>query len=335
LVHLADNVEAFYHAAGLEAALEVARERRGTQFDPAFVDCFCENSGQVLEGLDEIEAWDEVIALDPRLGAVLSDERLDRALEAFGDFADLKSPFRVGHSRAVASLAAGAAKELGLSGDAASMLCRAALVHDVGRIGVPSGVWDEPKRWSPAQQERVRAHPYLTERMFARTPALVEIAGCASMYHERLDGSGYPRGLRGDAIPFSARILAAADFYQSRREPRPFRDAHSDDAADRMMRAEVRAGRLDGEAVNAVLAAAGRRVRRRADLPAGLTPREAEVVVLVARGKSNPEIAAALSVSRKTVSSHLEHIYTKLGVSTRVEAAMFAMKHGLAGDAAG
>jgi HD-GYP domain-containing protein (c-di-GMP phosphodiesterase class II) len=332
LVHLADNIEAFHHAGGADAALEVARQRRGTQFDPALVDCFCQHENLVLAGLDQINAWDQVISLDPRLEAPLNDDQLDRALEAFGDFADLKSPFRLGHSRGVASVAAGAAERLGLAEDEALMLYRAALVHDVGMVGVPSGVWDEPKPWSLSQQERARTHPYLTERMFTGTPTLAAIARCASLHHERLDGSGYPRGLRGDAIPFTARILAASDVYHALQEPRPHREARPADAAALILREEARAGRIDGEVVNAVLAAAGQRVRRRAELPAGLTPREAQVLFLLARGLSNPQIAAALTVSRKTVSSHLEHIYAKLGVSTRTNAALLAMRHGLIDD---
>jgi HD-GYP domain-containing protein (c-di-GMP phosphodiesterase class II) len=332
IVHLADAVEFFLLAGGAAAALEVARQRRGTQFDPALVDCFCAHQKTILDGLDEIVAWDEVIALDPGLGPPLTDEQLDRALEAFADFTDLKSPSRTGHSRGVASLAVEAAASLGIGGDELTMLRRAALVHDVGMIGVPSAVWDHRHRWSPAQQERARTHPYLTERMLARIPALALAGHCASMHHERLDGSGYPRGLRGGAIPVTARVLAAADVYHALREPRPHRDALPAEAAVDVVRGEVRAGRLDGEAVNAVLGAAGHRVRRRAGLPAGLTPREAEVLVHLARGLSNPEIAATLTVSRKTVSAHLEHIYAKLGVSTRTEAALYAMLHGLVGD---
>jgi len=105
LVQLADNIEAFHHIGGAEAALEVARQRRATQFDPGLVDCFCEHHSRLLAGLDQINAWDQVIALDPRLDASLNDDQFDRALEAFGDFADLKSPFRIGHSRGVALLA--------------------------------------------------------------------------------------------------------------------------------------------------------------------------------------------------------------------------------------
>lgn len=332
IVQLSDAVEFFQETGGLEAAFEVAQKRRGTQFDPDLVDCFCQHANEILDGIDEIAAWEEVIGLDPTLGQPLTGERLDRALVALGDFADLKSPFFVGHSRGVASLVRDTAGLLGLGTDEAEMLRRAALVHDVGIIGVSSAVWGHPQRWTTAQQERARTHPYLTERMLARIPELAVVGHCASMHHERLDGSGYPHGLRSDAIPMTARILAAADVYHALREPRPHRPANSADAAADVMRDEAQAGRLDGDAVNAVLVAAGHRVRRRVQLPGGLTPREAEVVVCLARGLSNPEIAAALCVSRKTVSSHLEHIYTKLGVSTRTQAALFAMRYGLVNE---
>jgi HD-GYP domain-containing protein (c-di-GMP phosphodiesterase class II) len=333
LVHLADSVEAFHHAGGAAAALEVARERRGTQFDPALVDCFCDHHDEILDGLEEVAAWDEVIDLDPRLGVTLSDEQLDRALAAFADFTDLKSPDRLGHSRGVAALAGDAGATLGLTSVEQVMLRRAGLVHDVGMIGVPSGVWDEPKPWTLSQRERARTHPYLTDRMLARTPMLAVVGHCASLHHERLDGSGYPRGLRGDAISMPARLLAASDVYHALGEPRPHRPAVGPKDAERIVRDEVRQGRLDGDAVNAVLSAAGHRVRRRSDLPAGLTPREVEVLVLIGRGRSNPAIASELGISRKTVSSHLEHIYTKLGVRTRTEAALYVMRQGLASDA--
>jgi DNA-binding CsgD family transcriptional regulator len=169
--------------------------------------------------------------------------------------------------------------------------------------------------------------------MLARTPLLAQVGHCASLHHERLDGSGYPHRLLGEAISRPARILGAADVYHALRQPRPHRPALEAGDAERTMRDEVRAGRLDGDAVQAVLEASGHRVRRRAGLPSGLTAREAEVLVQLGQGRSNPEIAAELHVSRKTVSSHLEHIYAKLGVKTRTEAALFAMRHGLTGAA--
>ena len=332
VVQLADTVETLHRLHGPGAALAATADRSGTRFDPAVVAAFHADPDGILAGLEEATSWDEVIAADPGLGRTVDGDELDTVLEAFADFADLKSPDRLGHSRGVAALAADAAKRLGLTGPEVDDLRRAALVHDLGMIGIPSYVWDETRPWSESQRERARTHPYLTERMLARV--LPDLGRCAALHHERLDGSGYPRGLAGDAIPLPARILAAADVYHAVGQPRPYRAAAAPATAAAVLRDEVRAGRLDGEAVNAVLAAAGHRARRRAALPGGLTPREAEVVVLVARGRSNPAIARELSLSRKTVSSHLEHIYAKLGVSTRTAAALYAMRHGLVPEGA-
>jgi DNA-binding CsgD family transcriptional regulator len=177
--------------------------------------------------------------------------------------------------------------------------------------------------------ERVRMHPYLTERMLASTPALSSLASLAGQHHERVDGSGYPRGLVGDAISPAARILAAADFYRAKLEPRPHRPAVSTDDAEALLREEVRAGRIDGGAADAVLRAAGHRVRRRREWPAGLTAREVEILRLVARGLSHKEIAEELVIARKTASNHVERIYVKAGVTNRAMAALFAVKHGL------
>jgi HD-GYP domain-containing protein (c-di-GMP phosphodiesterase class II) len=329
VVHLADAIEAFHFSGGVEAAVEVAQSRRGTQFDPELVDRFCARPDAILDGIGSFQAWDQVIDLDPRLGEELSDERLDTALDALGDFADLKSPFRIGHSRGVAELVSEAASTLGLPDADAAVLRRAAAIHDVGMVGVTSAVWNATEPWTLAQQERARTHPYFTGRMFARVPALAPVVACASQHHERLDASGYPHGLAGNTISMPARLLAAADVYHALREPRPHRPAFDGDTAVAVMKEEVRDGRLDGDAVAAVLGAAGHRVERRAALPAGLTRREVDVLVLLGRGFTNPQIAEALTISRKTVSSHLEHIYTKLGVTTRTEAALFAMRNGL------
>ena len=247
LVHLADSVEAFHHAGGAEAALRVARERRGTQFDPGLVDCFCARHAEILDGLGGISAWEEVIALDPRLGAALSDDQLDRALSAFADFSDLKSPLRLATPGAWPNWPC-RRRYTRASRRRRVMLRRAALVHDIGMIGIPSGVWDEPGGWSISQRERARTHPYLTERMLARTPLLAPVGHCASLHHERLDGSGYPHGLRGDAISLPARILGTADVYNALRQPRPHRPALAAGEAERTVRDEVRAGRVDGEA---------------------------------------------------------------------------------------
>jgi HD-GYP domain-containing protein (c-di-GMP phosphodiesterase class II) len=335
VVQIADDVEVFHRMGGREAAVEMLRSRRGTEFDPTLVDVLCARASEVFDGVDEVDTWDAVITGDETLGPELSEAELTQVLRVFGDYADLKSPSWLGHSAGVAALAAGAAVRLGLPADEVALVERAALVHDLGAIGVSAGVWDKPGSLSAADRERVRIHPYLTERTLARPSRLAEIGAVAALHHERADGSGYPRGVGGDALPLSARLLAVADVYHALGEGRPHRDGLEAVGAAQVLHAEVRAGRLDGEAVNAVLAAAGHRVRRQPTLPCGLTRREAEILVLVARGLPNKEVAAALSISTRTVSSHLEHIYAKIGVSTRGAAAMFAMRHHLVDPGAG
>jgi DNA-binding CsgD family transcriptional regulator len=165
--------------------------------------------------------------------------------------------------------------------------------------------------------------------MLHQSAALAPLGEIAVQVRERLDGSGYPRGLSGSAISMPARVLAAADVYASMREPRPHRPARPAGEAVAEMRAEVRAGRLDGAAADAVLEAAGHRVPRRREALAGLTAREVEVLVLLARGLSTKQIAGRLVITPKTAGNHIEHIYAKIGASSRAAAAMFAVQHGL------
>ena len=332
LVNLADVVEVFHQAGGVEAAVAVARQRRGTQFDPALVDLFCVHAEELFAELESVTSWEALMAAEPRLDRQLDEREFDTALEAVADFVDLKSPFTIGHSRGVADLVAVAARHLGLPADDVIALRRAALVHDVGRLGVSNAVWDKQAPLTHAEVERVRLHPYLTERMLASTPVLAALADLAVQHHERLDGSGYPRGLKGDAITMGGRLLAAADMYRAKVEPRPHRPAMRPAEAAAMLRDEARAGRLDGEAVEEVLRAAGHRARRAQGWPAGLTSREVQVLRLVARGLSHKQIAEQLVISRKTASNHVEHIYTKIGASNRAMAALFAMRHGLMND---
>jgi HD-GYP domain-containing protein (c-di-GMP phosphodiesterase class II) len=270
-----------------------------------------------------------VIAGEPGLARSLTEDALDRVLEAFADFIDVKSPYTLGHSRGVAGLAAAAGGSLALGPAEVRRLRRAALLHDLGRLGISNSVWDKPGALSPVEVERVRLHPYLTERMLASCPSLAPLAEVAVQHHERLDGSGYPRGLRGDALTPSGRVLAAADAYHAPLEPRPHRSALPPAEAAAWLRDQVRAGRIDGESADAVLTAAGHAVRRRKDWPAGLTTREVEVLRLVAHGLSNREVAERLHISRRTVDNHVEHVYTKLGVSNRARAGLAAVRLGL------
>jgi HD-GYP domain-containing protein (c-di-GMP phosphodiesterase class II) len=177
--------------------------------------------------------------------------------------------------------------------------------------------------------ERIRLQPYLTERMLGQSAALAPLGTIAAQHRERLDSSGYPRGLSGTAISRLGRLLGAADAYQAMREPRPQRPALAAEEAAVQLRKEVKGGRLDGDTVEAVLGAAGHRVPRRREGPAGLTAREIEVLRLLARGLSNKEIAARLVISPKTVGKHVEHIYAKIDAPNRAAAGLFATQHGL------
>jgi HD-GYP domain-containing protein (c-di-GMP phosphodiesterase class II)/DNA-binding CsgD family transcriptional regulator len=329
LVNLADVVSVFHRAGGVEAAVAVARERAGTQFDPELVDTFADVAEELFAELEATEPWAAMTGAEQASRYWLAHERLDAALEAVADFVDVKSPWTIGHSRGVAALVGEAAAHYGLSDADATRLRRAALVHDLGRLGVPNSIWDKPGPLSPAELERARMHVYLTERMLATSPALAPLAAIAGQHHERLDGSGYPRGLTGGDITPAGRLLAATDSYHARLEPRPHRPAQSREEAATELRADVRAGRIDADAAAAVLAAGGHRSGKKRQWPAGLTDREVEVLRLLARGMSNKEIAAELVISPKTVGAHLEHVYAKLGVSNRAMAGLFAAKHGL------
>jgi HD-GYP domain-containing protein (c-di-GMP phosphodiesterase class II) len=330
LVQLADVVEVFHRAGGVDAAVTVARARRGTQFDPDLVDRFCEHAGDVLEPATPT-SWESMMSVHPRLSTTLSDDEVVLALEAIADYADLKSPYTLGHSRAVADLAAEATRVQGLSLEQIDAVRAAGLVHDLGRLGISNAIWDKRDPLTTAEQERVRMKPYLTERMLSASSALAPLAAVAAAHQERLDGSGYPRGLKRDALSPAARVLAAADVYEAMLEPRPHREARPAAEAAAELRAEVHAGRLDGEAVEAVLRAAGHPSTRRPEQPGGLTPREVEVLALLARGLASKEIANLLYITPKTVSHHIGHIYLKIGATNRVVASLYATEHGLLG----
>ena len=332
IAHFAEFVEVANRAGGVEAARRLALRRAGKQFDPALAQMVAEHADELLAGLEETQTWEAVISSEPALALTLVGERFDGALLAIADFVDLKSPYTLGHARAVSELAGAAAAELGMPEADVTALKRAGLVHDFGRLGVSNAIWDKRGPLAPGEWERVRLTPYLTERILHSSPTLAPLGTIALAHRERLDGSGYPRGLAAAQISRPARVLACADAYQAMREPRPHRPALAAGDAERELRADVRAGRLDAEAVDAVLAAAGHRVRRRREGPAGLTTREVEVLRLLAQGLSNKEIAERLVISPKTAGNHIEHIYAKIDASSRATASLFALRHGLLPD---
>lgn len=333
IVTLARDAELFHRLGGADGATRVVRRRSGTLYDPAVAERFCRRASSLLRVLEIDSAWDAVLAAEPGPRPVLTSAARETATRAIADFVDLKSPFTSGHSSGVALLAAAAAGRLGLGEAETTALRQAGYVHDLGRVGVSAAIWDKPGPLTASEWERVRLHPYYTERVLARPLALAPLGAVAALHHERLDGSGYYRGIPAAMLSLPARLLAAADVYHALTERRAHRPAHSAGVAAEQLQAEARDGRLDANAVSAVLAAAGHTARAaRREWPAALSEREVEVLRLVARGLSNREMAKHLTIAEKTVGHHIQHIYNKIGVSTRAAATLFAMQHDLLDD---
>ncbi|WP_152190222.1 HD domain-containing phosphohydrolase [Georgenia satyanarayanai] len=330
VAQLADIAEVWLRTRGWKACAEMVRSRRGTQFDPAVADAFLSESTGWRDVMDTDDVWQAALDEDPDGSRLLLGEELDRLVTAVGDFADLKFPFALGHSRGVAALAAQAGASFGLADDEVVRLGRAGLLHDLGRLGVSNAIWEKPGPLTTSEWERVRLHPYFTERILRRVGGLEREAAIAATHHERQDGTGYPQGVHGESLGAAQRLLAAADSFHTSLEQRPHRPPLTEDDAVRRIRAEARAGRLDPPSVEAVLEVTGRRPRRRGLWPDGLTTREVEVLRLVARARSNREIAEELFLSEKTVRNHVEHIYLKIGATNRVGAGLYAVHAGLA-----
>lgn len=303
----------------------------GKRLDPTVAAVFAADAPALLSEACSGDPRLRIPEVEPEPAVQIDPPDLALVAAAFGDLADIKTPFTHGHSAEVARLSVAAATRLRLDRETTAHLQVAAHLHDLGRGGVSNAVWEKAAPLTIAEWEQVRMHTYYTERILSASAALAPVARIACLHHERLDGSGYHRACRGSAIGTAARVLAAADAFQAMTQRRPHRAAHDLDHARHELLGEARRGRLDSDAVTAVLDAAGQRhpaaVR---DLrPAGLSEREVEVLRLVAEGCSNPEIGRRLSISRRTAEHHVQHIYTKLGVSTRVAAVLFALEHDL------
>ena len=336
VVHLSQDMEAIARIFSPERAIETARDRRDRTYDPALVDVFLAHADEWFERLRTTEPWDAVLALEPEPHRMLEGEALDAALIVAADFIDLKSPFTGGHSRRCAELAAAAAGVLGFTEEAILALRHAALVHDFGTTAVPNSIWDKPGPLTRTEFDRVELHPMLTEQMLRRSPALAALNPIAAAHHEKCDGSGYHKRVRGEGGDLGACVLAATEIYVGLTAERADRPAHSPaDAAAELGQLESK-GVLEPRACRAVLVAAGHGESealssKRPQNPGGLSRREVDVLQLAARGLTAREIADRLFISPKTTDHHIQHIYNKIGVSTRAAAALWAMQQGVVG----
>jgi len=329
LFSLSNDVELFNRLGGLDGAMAVVRKRAGKVYDPHIAECFSQVGAALLNRLQSESAWDATLEAEPVPPRLLSAHEFDEVATKVANFVDMRSPYTVGHSVAVASLAEGTALALGLPATEALVLRQAGLLHDLGRAGVPVSTWNKAAPLTSEEWERMKRHPSMTEIVLARSSSLGHLGTLAGLHHEKLDGSGY-RGLSAASLPLTARILAAADTFRSKMEPRPHRPALTLDLAAGEARRQGEQRKLDGDVIDALLRAAGHKPQaQKRPLPAGLSEREVEVLGLAVRGLSNRQIAEELFLAPKTVGHHLENIYSKIGVSTRVGATLFALQHGL------
>jgi HD-GYP domain-containing protein (c-di-GMP phosphodiesterase class II) len=327
--HAAEVLESCAAEAGAEAALAEVAKRAGGQLDPAVAATVARDKPGMLAALTSPRPYEDFLVAEPEPHSLADAARSDDVATAFAHLADLKSVFTLGHSISVARLCERTARALGMAEQEIALTRRAALLHDIGRVAIPNSIWDKPGSFSIAEWERARLHAYYTERVLWQAPPLRAQAAIASAAHERLDGRGYHRGLPAAMAGLPARVLAVADVFGALSEPRPHRPALDAEAARRVLLEQAREGTLDAAVVRALLDAETGEAPRRAAWPKGLSDREVEVLRLVARGRTNKEIATLIGVSPKTVQHHVAHVYDKIGVESRAAAALFATEAGL------
>ena len=331
LVTLAQDAIALAEAHGFETMTAMIAKRAGGGYEPELADLFLAHTEQLLAGLDGPVDRETILALEPAPYSMLDEDACEEAYLAIADMIDMRMPYTFGHSRAVATLAGAAGARMGLPVSDIRSIRWAAYTHDIGELAIPVSIWMRAGALTERETDAARLHPYHGERALTclggegRT-----IAALVLRHHERLDGTGYHRYARGSDLSAAARILAAAETFQTARESRPYRAALSDAAAAAKLRGAVKDGKLCPEAVEAVLGSAGQPARRAAaELLDGLTPREIEVLRLIAAGHTAKEAARQLEIAPKTADNHIQSLYSKIGVSTRAGAALYALERGL------
>jgi putative nucleotidyltransferase with HDIG domain len=225
---LAQVVDVFHTLGGRDAALREARRRSGSWFDPALVHALghAGRDGAFWRTLASADVEDAVFAMEPGAGeVVVDDDYLDDIAAAFGEVVDSKSPYTSGHSERVAQIADALAGRLGVAAARRRWLRRGALLHDVGKLGVSNAILDKPGPLDDEEWACMRQHAAHTEAILARIGAFAELARVAGAHHERLDGTGYPRGLAGDAVALETRIITTADVFDAISADRPYRAA--------------------------------------------------------------------------------------------------------------
>jgi len=323
-VALASDLEILSRAHGLEAALRYIGEQADHKYPAALVATLIQHADGWLAELNEM-SWS-----GPAASRFLSGADHQVQLSLVADVIDLKLPWMAGYSRAVADLALAAASLQGLDEQAGAQLYRAGLIHGIGRAALPNSLWNTPTRLLESDWERMRLTPYWTSRAARQIDGLAAEGGLASYVYERHDGSGYFRGVGGDALSPAQRLLAVAAVWIALRSARPWRAAFTPAEAVALMKQEVAHGKFESHAVHAVLAAAqGDSLISLPKAQVLLSDREASVLRRISLGESSKEVARVLEISPSTVRTHVESIFRKLGCSTRAAATLKAFTLGL------
>jgi HD-GYP domain-containing protein (c-di-GMP phosphodiesterase class II) len=331
VVTLAQDAIALFEAHGLESMKTMIAARGGGGYEAPLAELFVKHADDIMRGLEGPVDRETILALEPEPHAKMGESECDEAFLAIADMIDMRMPHTFGHSRAVASLAEAACKRIGLPARDIRDARWAAYAHDIGELSVSVATWMRAGPLTERETDAARLHPYYGERaLTALGDSGKPVAALVMRHHERLDGSGYHRYAKAADLSPAARVLAAAEAFQTAREARPYRAALTDAAAAARLRTHVREGALCGEAVEAVLTIVGQPARRAsAEQPAGLTPRELQVLRLIAAGHTAKEAARNLEIAPKTADHHIQNLYAKIGVSTRAGAALYALERGL------
>jgi HD-GYP domain-containing protein (c-di-GMP phosphodiesterase class II) len=331
LVTLAQDAVALADLHGTKTMKAMIAERAGGGYETELADLFLAHADNLVAGLDGPVDRETILAIEPLPHAMLDEEDCEEAYLAIADMIDMRMPFTFGHSRAVAALADAAGGRIGLPAADIRAIRWAAYTHDIGELAIPVSTWMRAGALTERETDAARLHPYHGERALSPLGGDGKaVAALVLRHHERLDGSGYHRYAKASDLSPAARILAAAEAFQTAREVRPHRPALSDAAAASKLRGAVREGKLCPDAVEAVLASAGQPARRdTTERLSGLTPREIEVLRLIAAGHTAKEAARRLEIAPKTADNHIQNLYSKIGVTTRAAAALYALERGL------
>ena len=252
---LAQIADVFHQTAGRRIAVEEVVRRARTWLDPELVRAFVSLADQpsFWAQLESTAIDIRVAALAPEEAEDVDDVYLDAIAAAFGKVIDAKSPFTAGHSVRVADYAAQLGERLGVLPSRLRRLRRAAMLHDLGKLGVSSAILEKPGKLDDEEWAVMRTHASHTQAILGRIGALAELAPIAAAHHERLDGKGYPLGLDARVLSRETRIITLCDFFDALTADRPYRAAMPVDRALAIMAGEV-GGALDPEGFEALAA---------------------------------------------------------------------------------